>query len=218
MRRGKLRLGVALLLATAAAQLTGAVLTVELTPANRVAADAAAWRDVVAAFAQQPDIRGRFTEERFFPFRKEPVRVGGEVRVSRTKGLSLRYLAPEERIVIFDEAGSLVRDAAGQNALPKHPGERASGSLLHVLRLDFAALERDFEVYGQRDGAAWALALVPRAEAARRSMGTIHVAGEAAQVRAIELRRSAKQHIDIAIMDVQAPANFTTDEVKRYFR
>jgi hypothetical protein len=206
----------ALLVATL--RLAAASGTVELVPANRVAAESPAWRDVVAAFARQPDVLAQFTEERYFPFRREPARVSGEVRVSRTRGLSLRYRLPEERVVIFDEQGSLVRDAAGQNALPRHPGERASGSLLHVLRLDFAALEKDFEVYGRREAEAWALVLVPRAEETRRNLGNIHVAGEGAVVRAIEIRRSEKQRIEIRITEPVGRGPFSADEVKRYFR
>ena len=59
---------------------------------------------------------------------------------------------------------------------------------------------------------------MPRTEAQRRTIGRITVSGEAAAVRRIELRRSAKQFIEIIIGPPRAPAAFTTDEMKRYFR
>jgi RecB family exonuclease len=91
--------------------------------------------------------------------------------------------------------------------------------LLHILRFDFEALQKDFELYGQRDGEAWTLALVPRTEAQRRTIGRITVSGEAAAVRRIELRRSAKQFIEIIIGPPSASAAaFTVDELKRFFR
>lgn len=91
-------------------------------------------------------------------------------------------------------------------------------ALRHILRLDFAALEKEFEVYGERNGEAWALVLVPRADAMRRAIGNIHVAGEATFVRTIELRRSARQHIDIVMAQPRSPVTFSADELQRYFR
>jgi len=191
---------------------------VAIEPANRLAPDAPAWRDLAAKFAQQPDTLADFEEQRFFPFRREPVVLRGEVRVSQARGLSLRYTAPEERVMILDTAGVLLRDAAGQETPPDARAAAANRALLHVLRLDFAALEKDFEVYGRRDDPAWSLALVPRDEGLRRSIGNIFVSGEATSVRTIALRRSARQHIDIAITTPRATAAFATDEVKKFFR
>lgn len=192
------------------------VVTIE--PVNRLAPDAPAWRELVARFAQQPDIVADFEEQRYFPFRTDPIVLKGEVRVSRARGLSLRYTTPEERVIILDERGVLARDASGEQAPPDARAAAANRALLHVLRLDFAALEKEFEVYGRRDGPAWSVGLVPRDEALRRAIGNIYVTGEATAVRTIELRRSAKQHIDIAIAAPRSTTAFTADEVKRYFR
>lgn len=214
-RRARL---LAALFAVALGTVAGASDPVAIEPANRLAAGAPAWQDLVARFAQQPDTQAEFEEQRFFPFRNDPVTLKGEVRVSRERGLSLRYLSPEERIVILDERGVLLRDAAGQQPPPDPRAAAANRALLHVLRLDFAALEKEFETYGRRAGEAWAIVLVPRDEALRRAIGNIHVAGEAVAVRTIELRRSAKQHIDIAIAAPRAVTAFTAEEVKTYFR
>lgn len=59
---------------------------------------------------------------------------------------------------------------------------------------------------------------MPRTAALRGSIGRITVAGEAAAVRHIELRRSAKQVIEILIAPPRPPAAFTAEEVKKYFR
>jgi hypothetical protein len=190
----------------------------EAIPTNRLTADDPRWRDLVAGFARQPDTLAEFEERRFFPFRKEPVALAGEVRVSRTHGLSLSYTAPEKRVVILDAQGVLMRDASGQQVPPDRRAEAGNRALFHVLRMDFPALEREFDVFGQRRGAAWSLVLVPRDTGLRRAIGNIHVGGEEAQVRTVELRRSEKQHIDIAMKVVRAPANFSADEMKRYFR
>jgi glycosyltransferase involved in cell wall biosynthesis len=190
-----------------------------VNPEHRLPSAAPAWTDLIDAFAHHPDVAADFTERRHFSFKKEPVELNGEVRVSATHGLSLHYTLPDDRTVILDARGMLMRAPAGEQTPPADPrAAAANAALLHVLRLDFGALEKDFELYGQREGAAWTLTLVPRTEAQRRTIGRITVSGEAAAVRRIELRRSAKQFIEIIIGPPRAPAAFTTDEMKRYFR
>jgi hypothetical protein len=212
--------GAALALLLVCGVLGGAAETDPLIkPEHCLAPAAPAWGDLIEAFAHHPDIAADFIERRHFSFKKEPVELKGEVRVSATRGLSLHYTAPEERTVILDAQGVLMRAAAGEQAPPADPrAAAANAALLHVLRFDLGMLETDFELYGQRDGATWTLALVPRTEAQRRSIGRITVSGEAAAVRHIELRRSAKQFIEIVIGPPRAAAAFTADDMKRFFR
>lgn len=195
-----------------------AATTVDVAPETRIRAESPEWRELAARFARQPDGVATFEERRHFPFRKAAVAVNGVARVSRERGLSLHYSAPEERVVILDEQGVLVRDAQGRPLPSDARAEAAQRALLHALRLDLAALEKDFELHGRRDGAHWSLALVPKAESMRRSVGNVFVAGEGVEVRTIELRRSARQRIEIALTVTQAPAKFSDEDVRRFFR
>jgi glycosyltransferase involved in cell wall biosynthesis len=184
-----------------------------------IAAGAAEWSDLVAAFAANPDVTADFTETRRFPFKKEPVPLAGEVRVSRPRGLSLHYTSPEERTVILDDQGVLLRLPGGQKAPPVDP--RAAGAnqaLLALLRFDLAGLEKDFELHGRREGENWELALDPRTDTLRRSVGRITASGVGPTIRAIEIRRTERQSITIAIAAPRPPALFTADEVKAFFR
>ncbi len=190
-----------------------------VNPEHRLAPAAPAWSDLVEAFARQPDTTAGFTERRRFPFKKEPVELQGEVRVSNAHGLSLHYTAPDERTVILDAQGMLIRAPAGEKSPPADPRATAANEALrHILRFEFPALEKDFELYGQRAGGDWTLALVPRTNTLRRSIGRITVTGQAATIRRIELRRSAKQVIEILIAAPRAQAAFTAEELKRFFR
>jgi hypothetical protein len=133
--------------------------------------------------------------------------------------LSLHYLAPDERTIILDAQGMLVREPTAERSLPPDPRVRAANeALLHILRFDFTALEKDFELFGERTEAAWTLVLVARTDAIREGIGRITVSGEAAVVRRIELRHSAKQSIEILNAPPLPPAAFTADELKRFFR
>src|SRR5688572_33166604 len=111
-------------------------------PADRVTAGSADWAELVKRYAAKPDGIADFEERRHFPFRKEPIVLKGEVRVSARHGLSLHYTGPDERTIILDEKGMLVRDPAGTKAPPPDPrGHAANEAMRHILRLDFAALE-----------------------------------------------------------------------------
>ncbi len=190
-----------------------------VNPELRLAPAAPAWADLVAAFARQPDTTADFTERRQFPFKKDPVELAGVVRVSAARGLSLHYTAPEVRTVILDDHGMLLRSPAGQKTPPADPRATAANEALrHILRFEFSALEQDFELYGRREGPDWTLALVPRTDTLRRSIGRITVAGEATAIRRIELRRTAKQVIEINIAPPRPAAVFTTEELRTYFR
>lgn len=188
-------------------------------PRFHLAPDAPEWRELAGQFAQRTDRVADFEEQRFFPIRKAPVVLKGEVRVSPQRGLSLHYAAPEERIIIIDERGMLLREPGGRDSPPPDPrAELANEALRHILRLDFAALAPNFELFGRRERIAWSLALVPRTATVKRAIGDIFVQGEGDVVRRIELRRSAKQHIDIVMAQPRPAAEFTPEELKRYFR
>jgi hypothetical protein len=190
-----------------------------VNPEHQLAPAAPAWSDLIDSFAHNPDTTADFTEQRFFPFKRDPVELKGEVRVSTTRGLSLHYTTPEERTVILDNQGVLLRAKAGEKAPPADPRATAANeALLHILRFDFVALQKDFGLYGQREGGMWTLALVPLTETLRHSVGRITVNGEAAAIRHIELRRTPKQAIQISIEPPRARTEFTPEELRTYFR
>ena len=189
-----------------------------VNPANRLTSDNPAWRDVVDAFARKPDVTADFSEQRFFPFRKTPLELKGESRVSTSHGLSLHYTAPEEHTVVLDDQGVFVRQAGRDSAAPTDP--RASGAnvaLVQVLRFDLPALTVNFEIFGRRDGTGWTLALVPRAAELRHAVSEIVVAGDAAEVHRIAIRHTPRQYVEILIGPAR-PTPFTAGELKQYFR
>jgi hypothetical protein len=196
----------------------GLALTVFVARAADSAPSAPEWSALTEKLAQQPGTVARFEERRFFPYRKEPLILRGQVRVSHRHGLSLQYLHPEPRTVIIDDQGMLLRGAEGHDAPPPDPrANAANAALRQILRLDFAALEKDFEVQKTMTGERWSVELAPRTPSVRRTIGSIAVSGRGTEVLWIELSRSAKQRIEIALSDVRA-SEFSADDVKRYFR
>jgi hypothetical protein len=189
-------------------------------PEHRLDAANPAWSDLLAKIDDRPDGSARFEERRFFPFKKTPTVLTGEVRVSRTRGLSLHYVEPDDRTVIIDERGPLIREHRGETVPPSDPRAAAANTaMLHLLRFNLPALAETFDIYGERKDTAWTLVLVPRADALRRTLGQITVTGENVTVRRIELRRSATQRIEILVAPPRSPAvPFTAEELRLYFR
>lgn len=180
----------------------------------------AAWEPLFAALANKGAIDSRFTERRWFPFRRKPVVVAGEMRLAPGHGLSLHYSQPEDRTVIVDDRGLAFRDAAGRlQAGPSDPRATAAiGALLPVLRFDRAELAKTFVLAAARDGDDWRLDFVPREAALARLLGRIVVFGAGDAVRRIELRHSAHQHIEIEIGETATHVQFATADLQRYFR
>ncbi len=177
------------------------------------------WRQLAAEFVHHGDVTANFGEERWYPFRKQPIELTGEVRVSADHGLSLHYRTPEQRVVIVDRDGLLIRDGSGQTTAPSDPRAMAMNDvLLRILRLDLGALQQRFELRGERRGDDWTLELAPRAEDMRRIFQRITVSGSGPVVWRIELRHSPKQFVAIQMARPYPPAPFTPDELRRYFR
>ncbi|MBL9187749.1 MAG: outer membrane lipoprotein carrier protein LolA [Opitutaceae bacterium] len=193
-----------------------------LTPQTLLAdpANDPAWRDLFAQLTPNKTRQSKFEERRFFPFRKEPVVLTGEVRIVPELGLSLRYLTPEKNTLIADAQGLLLRDDQGRERTPPNDSraQAATSALVRVLRFDLAALQKDFAVHGRREGAAWTLAFVARDPAFTALLGTLTIRGENHELRAIELVKSPTQRIEIAIRDSVEDVLFTGDTLRRFFR
>jgi len=181
-----------------------------------------AWRAHFQKLATQGGVYSQFEEFRYLPFKKTPVVLTGEMRLSPERGLSLRYLKPEENLIAIDEKGILVRDAKGRTrdvgGDPRAKG--ATSTLLQVLRFDLGTLQRDFFVYGAKEGLAWQLAFEPKPEALAldSSLGRIVVRGQEETVSIIELRRSERQRIEIHVGATKTGVTFSPEELATYFR
>lgn len=179
-----------------------------------------AWRELIMRLAPNKTRQSSFEERRYFPFRQAPVVLTGEIRIVPDAGLSLRYLTPEERILIVDDRGLLFRDRDGQErpAPSDSRAQAATAALVNVLRFDLAKLQQEFVVHGRRDGAAWQLAFVPRDAAFAQLLGVLTVAGEGHALTRIEMVKSPTQRIEITVRDTREDVLFTGDTFRRFFR
>ena len=193
-----------------------------VSPATRLEkpANDPGWSELFTQLAPNKTRHSKFEERRYFPFRKAPTVLQGEIRIVPERGLSLRYLEPEPRILIVDKNGLLMRDESGQErAAPADSrAQAATSALVHVLRFDFEALQKEFDVHGRRDGSKWELAFVPRDASFANMLGVLKVGGEGNALRMIEMIKSPTQRIEIRIKETQEDVLFTADTLRRFFR
>lgn len=179
-----------------------------------------AWRDLIAQLAPNKNRQSSFEEFRYFPFRKTPTVLRGEIRIVPELGLSLRYLEPEPRLLIMDQKGVLMRDDRGQDRAPPSDSraQAATSALVHVLRFDLEALKKDFDVHGRWDGQKWSLGFASRDPNFANLLGILVVSGEGGAVKKIEMIKSPTQRIEINVRDTQEDVRFTADTLRRFFR
>lgn len=178
------------------------------------------WAPLLTRLASQGAITSTFSEQRWFPFKKTPAKLQGEMRYSPELGLSLRYTQPDERMMILDEKGLLMRDGKGrQKSAPSDPkNPDLAHSLLSILRFDEETLRRDFSIHGARDGGDWRLDLIPRDKEQLKRIGVVTVWGAGDLVRRMEFRRAANQRIEVSIQSSTTVAGFSEAERRRFFR
>jgi hypothetical protein len=214
---GLLLFAVLALLPARAADAESIVAPANLLVPGRISA---AWRPLLDALASKGAIYALFEEDRYFPFRKTPVVLRGEIRLSPRRGLSLHYTYPEERTLIVDGRGALLRDETGRNhELPADArAQAAMHTLLEVLRFNLPALAPSFDLYGVRADGGWKFVFAPRAGEMAGVLSRLEVAGAGDEVQTIEMRRSALTRVEIRIRDAQAHAAFTPAETAKFFR
>ncbi len=193
-----------------------------MSPENRLSDPARdpAWRELFQRLAPNRTRQSTFEERRYFPFRRAPVVLRGEIRIVPDRGLSLRYLEPEPHVMIVDAQGVLIRGADGrERAAPTDArAQAASSALVKILRFDVAALQEDFEMYGRRETSGWSLAFFPRDPVLANLIGSVLVVGEGAVVSSIEMIKSPTQRIEISLRDTREDLLFTGDTLRRFFR
>jgi hypothetical protein len=175
-----------------------------------IAIDDPAWQPLFTALAAKGPVFATFTEHRHSKLRKIPTVLDGEMRLAPGHGLSLLYIKTE-RLMIIDEQGILLRDAAGRTReLP----DNANAALLPVLRFDLPALAQLFELKGAREGADWRIEFIPR-DTAQKSL---LVTGRDETVTSLEFHPTASQRIEITITATRTGVPFSSSELTQFFR
>jgi hypothetical protein len=144
----------------------------------------------------------------------------GDIRIVPDRGLSLGYAGPKAHVIIIDQKGVLMRDENGRerSAPDDNRARMATSALSHILRFELAALEKEFVLHGLRNGEEWTLGFVPRDKSFADLLGSIDVHGKGDALDRIDMIKSEKQRIEIAITNARADVIFPPDVLQRFFR
>ena len=176
------------------------------------------WRTRLAALMQPRTLVSTFTESRHTPLKRVPVVVNGTVRIHRERGLSLTYDQKNSPVIILDERGLLLRHANGREQTAP-PDAETDLRLLHALfAFDLDTLEKAYAV-AARDlpEGAWTLIFTRRPESTA-SYRELILVGNATHLTAITLAKTPNLKTEIALATPQFNAEFTSEELARYFR
>lgn len=180
----------------------------------------APWRQLIDDLKAKPPLRALFVENRYFPFRKEPAKLAGEIRLDPTRGLSLHYATPDDRLMVVDSKGGFMADERGRRReLPADPrAQAATTALLNVLNFDLPALSKNFTIYAARDGNDWRFTFVPQPGPLASVLNPITITGANGLLQTIEMRKSGSQRVEIIIGETTTGVTFDEAELKRFFR
>jgi len=183
-------------------------------------AGATGLRRLFQSMGPRETVLATFTEWRWFGFRREPVVLEGEIRVDPARGLSLRYVRPDERVMVVDASGVLLRDPRGrQRALPNDRRAAAmEHALLAVLRFDADAIDRSFRVHLEAAAETWKLTLDPLDPDVAKTLGTLVIEGSGGAVARLEFFRSSSQRVEIRVTGSQRGVVFSPADAARFFR
>ncbi len=194
----------------------------ELAPIDLANPDAE-WASLFESLAGKQPLRSTFTETRRFSFKKDVVRLHGEMRFARERGLSLRYTGRQARALIVDDEGIVLRDRQGRSRNIR--GDRGGGdpapvALLPILGFDLPRIGEHFNVRGARTGDLWWLEFAPREDKEARDLrvGPIQVTGEGEAVTRIAFKHASGQLVQIQIDSTETQVVFSDEELKRWFR
>ncbi len=189
-------------------------------PEIRTPGETTAWAPLLRRLAARSPIQSTFTERRWFFFRREPVVLEGELRFSRTLGLSLHYTRPTDHTLIIDRSGMVMRDAKGHDRVPpsdNHVAELAE-SMLAIMRFDLHSLMTEFVLHAARSDGTWRIDLTPRAKQERRILQDITVFGAGDEVTRLIFEHSRRERVEVDITESHTLPAFSAADLKRYFR
>lgn len=167
------------------------------------------WQAVFDSLSGKDRIEAEFSERRFFPFRRFPLRTGGVMVYNKQKGFALNYTEGRGDTVFILPHGVLI--ARGDHPPEAIPHNAASAISLKIMPLlmDFSPhkLAEDFSASGElnADG-SWQFNLRPSVVGSLPGIQEIRMAGARGLLSQLVLVRAANERSEITINSVRFPA------------
>lgn len=176
------------------------------------------WAEFYQQIHSRPWVEADFVERRFFSFRRGAVSLTGTVWFGRDEGLTLAYRMPREEMMRIDEKGISILRENKRTRSPKVPekAREIPDVLLALFRFDLTELEKTFEVFGRREGDAWALRLVPH-DLDESPIQRVDLEGTGLDVTRIEIEQQRSRRIELELSNLTYPSSLNSEELARRF-
>ncbi|MDW5377467.1 outer membrane lipoprotein carrier protein LolA [Halomonas sp. HP20-15] len=156
-----------------------------------------------ARLAATPDIAGRFEQTRYLADLDTELVSRGHFRYERDARVVWTLETPVDKRLVFtpQDAASLDGTAdSGANDNDDRRRQQAAELLLSLLDGDWRALEQRFKITLAGDAEAWRVELVPRQQAIRERLKSIHLAG-GRYLETLRLQAANDDTLDVAFSD-----------------
>ena len=174
------------------------------------------------AISAAPRVIGRFTEVRYYQFRKTPKELSGVFRKNEYGSLSLAYDSPRavaihvtpERSLFYKNEVGRIRD------LSKRGDASSEAELLYALfHLDFEFLRSLYDMKVSGSQSSWKVGFHYNEQKGKEKQRFDHVliSGDDLQVRKIFLKRGKSRSIEIQVDDVIFPEFFLQGDYEDFF-
>lgn len=179
------------------------------------------WSALLDNLRAQAPLRADFRETRILKMRKEPVQIGGTLRLRSDGVVSLHY--PDTKrttTVLAGPSGIKLRINQGRwRTIPDRAKTRALlQTMAALMALDLQRLGQTHTIDGEQADGKWILTLDPRPDQEPGVPGRLVLEGTPQQVSRIGLNLEPGQSIEIEIDTVEPNITLTPDENSRFFR
>lgn len=166
------------------------------------------WQAVFASLSGRPRIEATFSERRFFPFRRFPLRTEGVMVYNSKKGFALDYTQGRKETVFIRPQGVFLARGEGKfEAVPQSATAAASLKVMPLL-MDFTPqkLAEDFSASGHiDDDGSWQFNLKPLVPGGMPGIQEIRMTGAGDLLQQLVLVRAANERSEITIHSVRFP-------------
>ena len=177
---------------------------------------------LLALWAAMPGLQADFTEEKQLALLAAPLRSEGTIHFLRGRGVAVHTRLPSRQSTLVTARQLVLWDghAVRRINLDASPAIAAFAQVFSLLLgADRTALDRTFTVTFQgRADDAWALRLVPRAQALRDAVAAVELEGKAAALALLRVREANGDVSTMRLSAVDAQRRYTEAEADRVFR
>jgi hypothetical protein len=179
-----------------------------------------AWKDRLGHLHARKNVYARFTEERHYKFKTEPIRIQGEIRFVQNQGISISYEGEEARKIWLNADGGVLiqkSDKPVKKARMPVQAMQVIKSLATVIDFSPDAYKKDFDLDLSEDEKGWQMTLRPKAKDLAKRLSTLVILGKRHSISNILLNLSNGKEIIIHIEEESFPESFSAWESSVYF-